>query len=161
MKTRIILTLLCLILLSGCNHGIGSFEKGNLDLPALYTKINEQIGDNVIQMPLLNDRPWTKKEIEKKYHLDMTIIEDCMVKSSLIDVQTAEIALFKVPKEKDQELKQAIRYRLDSLESSLGSYHEDVKNRIHNAKQGRIGEYYYLVLGEDGEKVVNYMKNGA
>lgn len=161
MKRKIMIIMFCLFFMTGCSHGIGSFEKGDLDLNAFFTDINKQIGEETFHMPLLNDQAWSKKNVEKKYHMDMTILEDCMVKSSLVDLQTAEIAIFKAPKEKDARISKGIHYRLDILHKSSGSYNEEIKNWIHNAKQGRIGEYYYFVLGEDSEKVVNYMKNGA
>lgn len=161
MKKILILCFVCLLFVSGCSHHKGSFKGGDVDMNAIFVDVNKNINDKKFSMSLLNDTPLSKSQIESDYNLDMTKVEDCMVKSAVIPTQLSEIAIFKISKEKEQLIKDAIAYRLETLNKSYGNYRDEAKSILHNAKQGRIGEYYYFVLGEDCEKVVNYMKNGA
>lgn len=161
MKRTMMICCLCMLFISGCTPHKGSFQDGNLDMESFFVDVNKQIDEKKIHMAFLNDIPFAKGTVEKAYHLDMTMIEDCMVKSALIPSQISEIAIFKVSKEHEQSVKNAIAYRMKALEKAWGSYNEDAKFIFYHALQGRIGKYYYFVLGEDSEKVVNYMKNGA
>lgn len=161
MKRILFICCLCLILLSGCMTHKGSFQDGNIDMESFFVEVNKRIDDKKFHMAFLDDTPFDKGQIEKAYNLDLTKIEDCMVKSAVIPSQISEIAIFKVSKEHEQLVKDAIAYRTKELEKAWGSYNEEAKFIFYHAAQGRIGEYYYFVLGEDSEKVVNYMKNGA
>lgn len=161
MKRMFTLCFICLLCISGCSHHDGSFEGGDVNMNAFFVDVNKRINDKKFNMSLLNDTPFTKSQIESEYKLDMTKVDECMVKSAVIPTQLSEIAIFKIRKDQEQYVKDAIAYRLKALEEMYGSYREEAKNIIHKAAQGRIGEYYYFVLGEDCEKVVNYMRNGA
>lgn len=154
-----IIGVLFLVILCGCSKAVGSFQEGTMDMDQLYDRISEQIVDGEWNMGMLNDAYWSKNKIEKAYDMDMTQIEDCFVKSSLIEAQFSEIAFFKVDKKYDDMIKKGIEHRLQTLHSTWGSYIEDAQEQLKKVKQGRIGKYYYMILGEDCKKVVNYIRN--
>ena len=104
-----------------------------------------------------NDLPLNANEIEEYYQLDMTKVEDYLVKTSVIEAQCSEIAIFKVDKEKESYVRNAVSYRRDTLKKNWGTIVEDVSYFMDNALEGRIGAYYYFVVGSDSEKVVNYI----
>ena len=68
------------------------------------------------------------------------------------------IALFQVKKEHEGDVKKAIKSRKEALEKQWGAYVPEAADLLYQAKEGRIGQYYYFVLGSDSEKVVNYMQ---
>lgn len=160
MKKIVPLCCLCFLMISGCSQK-GTFQNGKLDMEHVFIEINKQISTKKIDMAFLNDKALSKQEVENIYKLDMTKIEDCMIKQSFIPTQVCEVALFKVDEINEQVVKDAIQHRLSVLKTTWGRYYEDIDHLQASAKQGRIGKYYYFVLGEDSEKVVNYMKNSA
>lgn len=151
--------LLCLcLLLSGCGNATGSFEQGDKKLDKVFDSIEDHIADQTFAMALLQDQAMDKAQVEKNYHLDMTKIDDCMVKTSLLPAQLSEVAIFKCDKQKDAMLRKGIHYRLQQLDAAWGALVPEAKQLLHDAKQGRLGAYYYFVLGSDSKKVVNYMQ---
>lgn len=98
------------------------------------------------------------REVEALYQLDMTKIESCMVKTAAVQAQLGEIALFQVKKEHEGDVKKAIKSRKEALKKQWGAYVPEAADLLYQAKEGRIGQYYYFVLGSDSEKVVNYMQ---
>ncbi|MCR0262584.1 DUF4358 domain-containing protein [[Clostridium] innocuum] len=157
MKKLIMIGLL-LCLMSGCGKDYGTFEQGDKELSRVFSDINEQIDKGSFSIPLLNDRALSDREVETLYHLDMTKIADCMVKTAAIQAQLGEIAIFKVEKKNESYVKKAIESRKEALKKQWGSYVEEADSLLYQAKEGRIGQYYYFVLGSDSEKVVNYMQ---
>lgn len=155
-----ILWCMCICLfLCGCQSSFGSIEEGTLDMERFSERIEEQIEKNNWRMGLFNEEAWSKHKVEQEYHMDMTKIEDCLIKSSLIEAQFVEIAFFKSEKQYDSMIKDAIQYRLQKLSSTYANYVQDTTKKLSQYKQGRIGKYYYFILGEDCKKVVNYIRN--
>lgn len=158
-----ILLIFCMmgILLTGCSKNHGSFEQGTIDFESFYMGINKQIDEEQWNMPLLNDKALSDKEVESLYQIDMTKIESCIVKQSILPSQIGEVAFFKVKKEHMNVVEDGINNRLQGIQASWGTYLTDAKASIDGALQGMIGEYYYFVIGEDAKKVVNYMESEA
>lgn len=159
MKKKIVFFLLFILCIAGCGNNEGSFEKGTKDIPLIYQLINANIAEKEWDMALLNDAEWGKKDIEELYQIDMTRIKEAYVKSAVVASQICEIAFFKADKGMDAMLQKGISYRLSELEKQWGTYNPECKNLIKEAKQGRIGQYYYFIIGEDCKKVVNYIQN--
>ena len=168
MKKLLIIGLL-LCLMSGCQKNTGTFAQGDKNLSSVFADINEQIADGAFSIPLLKDTALSEREVEALYQLDMTKIESCMVKTAAVQAQLGEIALFQVKKEHEGDVKKAIKSRKEALEKQWGSemcirdrqwgaYVPEAADLLYQAKEGRIGQYYYFVLGSDSEKVVNYMQ---
>ena len=149
MKKLLIIGLL-LCLMSGCQKNTGTFAQGDKNLSSVFADINEQIADGAFSIPLLKDTALSEREVEALYQLDMTKIESCMVKTAAVQAQLGEIALFQV--------KKAIKSRKEALKKQWGAYVPEAADLLYQAKEGRIGQYYYFVLGSDSEKVVNYMQ---
>ena len=147
MKKLLIIGLL-LCLMSGCQKNTGTFAQGDKNLSSVFADINEQIADGAFSIPLLKDTALSEREVEALYQLDMTKIESCMVKT----------ALFQVKKEHEGDVKKAIKSRKEALKKQWGAYVPEAADLLYQAKEGRIGQYYYFVLGSDSEKVVNYMQ---
>lgn len=156
---KVVVFLWCMVVLSGCGKNQGSFQKGTMDVPSLYQEINGLTVDGKWNMGLLNDEMWNKSNIEQKYHLDMTKIKEAYVKSAVIAPQLSEIAIFKVDQEMDSLLQEGIQYRVTQLKNQWETYIPECNAWIQDAKQGRIGQYYYFIIGEDSEKVVDYIQN--
>lgn len=155
-KGLLIGILLCL--LCGCRENNGTFAQGDKNLSSVFSDINEQIADGAFSIALLKDNALSDREVETLYHLDMTKIDGCMVKTAAVQAQLGEIALFKVKKENEGEVKKAIKSRKEALKKQWGAYVPEAADLLYQAKEGRIGQYYYFVLGSDSEKVVNYMQ---
>ena len=149
MKKLLIIGLL-LCLMSGCQKNTGTFAQGDKNLSSVFADINEQIADGAFSIPLLKDTALSEREVETLYQLDMTKIESCMVKTAAVQAQLGEIALF--------DVKKAIKSRKEALKKQWGAYVPEAADLLYQAKEGRIGQYYYFVLGSDSEKVVNYMQ---
>lgn len=148
--------LLCLV--SGCRENSGTFAQGDKNLSRVFADISEQIEEGAFSIALLKDTALTDKEVEALYHLDMTKIDDCMVKTAAVQAQLGEIAIFKVEKKNEDYVKKAVDSRKEVLKKQWGSYVPEAADLLYQAKEGRIGQYYYFVLGSDSEKVVNYIQ---
>ena len=157
MKKLLIIGLL-LCLMSGCQKNTGTFAQGDKNLSSVFADINEQIADGAFSIPLLKDTALSEREVEALYQLDMTKIESCMVKTAAVQAQLGEIALFQVKKEHEGDVKKAIKSRKEALKKQWGAYVPEAADLLYQAKEGKIGQYYYFVLGSDSEKVVNYMQ---
>lgn len=149
---------MCLLILCGCQATHGSFADGDLDIAYVMDKINANIADGKWKMGILKDTPLSKQEIEKQYHFDMTMIEECRVQQSLIPAQLSEIAIFKAEKQADEMLAKGLLQHKEDLMKQYGAMLMDSTAILNHAMQGRIGQYYYFVLGEDAKKVVHYMQ---
>lgn len=149
---------LCCILLTACQASHGSFEDGDKELSYVFTCIENKIQNKTLQMPLLNQQMLSGIEVEEGYALDLTKVDDYMVKTAVVEAQIGEIALFKVKDEYVDVVKEAISYRKEKLKETWGNYVKQADTIINQAQEGKIGQYYYFVVGSDSEKVVNYMK---
>lgn len=156
---KILSVLLILFLFTGCSKSQGTFTEGTKDMDRLYDDICKKINEGEWNMPALDEIWWSQARIEKAYQLDMTMVEEAYVKSSAIEAQFSEIAFFKVTKDNEATIKEAISYRLKSLNQTWGSYMLDAQEQLQNVYQGRIGQYYFMILGEDSKKVVNYIQD--
>lgn len=150
--------ILSLLFIVGCQGKIGSFIDGDANLALVFDKIQKEIIDEGNSLVLWNDVPLSANEIEKLYQLDMTKVEEYFVKTAVVEAQCSEIALFKVDEEKESYVKDAISYRKDTLKNRWGITVEEASYLLDNALEGRIGAYYYFVVGSDSEKVVNYIQ---
>ncbi len=150
--------ILSLLFIVGCQGKIGSFIDGDANLALVFDKIQKEIIDEGNSLVLWNDVPLSANEIEKLYQLDMTKVEEYFVKTAVVEAQCSEIAFFKVDKEKESYVKDAISYRKDTLKNRWGITVEEASYLLDNALEGRIGAYYYFVVGSDSEKVVNYIQ---
>lgn len=159
MKKIIGICICCMMLLCGCGTSKGSFVEGTMNMDMLFDDLSEQINEGDWNMRPLNDIWWDKSQVEKAYHLDMTMISECYVKSSAAEAEFSEIAFFKVPKKYDADMKDAIHSRIEALEKKWGTYMMDAEAMLKSVRQGRIGKYYYMILGDDSKKVVNYIRN--
>ena len=119
MKKLLIIGLL-LCLMSGCQKNTGTFAQGDKNLSSVFADINEQIADGAFSIPLLKDTALSEREVETLYQLDMTKIESCMVRTAAVQAQLGEIALFKVKKENEGEVKKAIASRKEDLKKAMG-----------------------------------------
>ena len=154
---KIICLWLCLFVLCARTKP-GSFEDGNIDMEKVIEEINEEIADGHWKMGLLQDEALSLQEVEKQYHMDMTQIKDCRVQQALIPAQLSEVALFLAKPQADTMLKKAIQEHKEDLKQRYAGILMDGNTLIDSALQGRIGQYYYFVLGEDAKKVVHYMQ---
>ena len=150
--------IVCLLMLVGCGQEKGSFEDGTLNMEKFYMDIMNVREDAKWRFAQLQDSNWTHKEIETKYHLDMTKVDDVVVRSSIIS-SDSELAIFKVTKKNEAYVKEAIEERMQDIREMYAPYKHDVEENLQQVKQGRMGEYYYFILGEDSKKVVNYIRN--
>lgn len=154
-----LLIMICVSMLLGCNSPIGSFQDGTMDMNQLYKRIMVKCTDAKWKFKPLQDTNWSNKQIEAMYHLDMTKIKEGVVRSSVMEFDMNEIAIFKVSEKNEHYVKGAIENRMHELSSSWALYNQDAQDILEESKQGRIGQYYYFILGEDSKKVVNYIRN--
>lgn len=156
MKQSLLIVLI--LLLCGCTSMKHSFEKGSIDMDQLYANIMEVSAEHHWRYAPLQDTNWTQSEIEKTYHLDMTKVEEAVVRSSVMLSDVSEIAFFKVSEDNESYVIKAIEHRRDEVKQIWEPYKGNATYIIDSAKHGRIGQYYYFILGEDSKKVVNYIQ---
>ena len=89
----------------------------------------------------------------------MINIKECEVHSSLIPAQMGEIAFFHVEEKEDSMMKQAVEKHIAQLKSKWINLILEADAVLSEVKEGRIGEYYYVIVGSDAQKVVNYIQN--
>lgn len=156
MKKKWTMFFLSISLISACQN-LTSFKKGNMNIAKLYDQIVEQGEDEAWRFPIMNQQFLAASKIEKMYDLDMTKISEAYVKSALIPSQIGEIAIFKIEPQNIQILKAAIDQRILKLHAAMDRVVLEAESIINNAKQGKIGAYYYFIVGSDSKKVVNYI----
>ena len=152
---KIILIWFCCIL-CGCSLMHGSFEKGNIDMDYLISSIQQEIEKKQWNYGILQNESLKKDEIESLYHIPAICVDEAYVYQGVIPLQFNEIAFFKINKKYEKELLDGIEKRKKDLENRYSNI--DIDDVLKQCQQGSIGEYYYFILGEDAEKVVNYIK---
>lgn len=155
---RLLCVCLLVCMLSGCREKLGSFVDGDVNFMVLFDRLSQRKAQKDWEFPLLNDQDVTLAEIEKEYQLDMTKIDECVVHRSIIPAELGEIAFFKTSETNDAVLNDAFEVYKGNLKEQW-KYIKNSTEVINEAAVGRIGEYYYFILGEDHEKVVDYMQS--
>ena len=157
-KGSILFLCLCFIL-CGCHHGIGSFDAGTLDVEQLMDRINAKSINGDWQFPIMKEEAWQVSAIQKAYALDVTKVQDAYSRSAILPAELGEITIFKATKEVDALLQQSVEKRIASLKQEWGNILYEADQVMQTVKEGRIGEYYYVIIGVDSQKVVNYIQS--
>lgn len=155
---RLLCICLLVCMLTGCREKVGSFLDGDINFNVLFDRISQKKAQKDWELPLLNDQDVSLAVVEEEYQLDMTKIDECVVRRSIIPAELGEIAFFKTAESNDALLKEAVEVYKGSLKEQW-KYIKNSVEVIEKAVDGRIGEYYYFILGEDHEKVVDYMQS--
>lgn len=161
MKRRIRFVLCCMMMLMmmGCHKSIGSFQEGTIDLSSVIEQINEKSIDGDWEYPIVNQTAWDGVLIQDTYGLDMTKVQSSYVVSSIVTAQLGELAFFKTEEAYDDIVKEAGNRRISSIKETWKDTLLEGDAILDEAKMGRIGEYYYLIIGRDAQKVVNYIQS--
>lgn len=157
-KQWLLVFFLCMVL-GGCRQSLGHFKDGNIDLDQLIIDMNEKTKNQDWEFPYVNQSVKESDETAELYSMDMTNIEHSYRVSSILDAELGEITFFQADESQDERIKQGIEVRLTALKEEWGSLLLESENILSQSKQGRIGEYYYLIVGRDAQKVVNYMQS--
>lgn len=156
MKKKLILVIL-FTMLCACSTSDGSFQKGDIQYDTLFDNINKKIQREDWDIAVLNDQALTAQDVESQFHLDMTKIDSFMIKRSLLALEPGEIAIFKVSQEYDEEIENALQqHKMDIVTEN--TFISNIEELLEQSQMGRLGEYYYFILGHDSEKVVHYMQ---
>lgn len=154
-----IIVLCVILLLVSCKAGRGHFEDGSIHLEKVINEINEKSMEADWEFPILNETPWEATQVSQQYALDMKRINSSYVVSSVLSAQLGEISFFNAKEEVDQALKEAANGRLTALQGEWNQTLYEADEILAEAKMGRIGQYYYLIVGRDAQKVVNYIQS--
>lgn len=158
-KKKWCLIILLLVLLCGCSHGLGHFKDGSIDLTKLVAKINQKSVAQDWSFPILNEEGQPAKTVEKNYQLDMTQLETQACYTSVLPAELGELAFFKCEPGKDAILQQGAKTRVEALRREWGELILEANPLLNAYKEGRIGQYYYVIVGSDAQKVVNYIQS--
>lgn len=150
---------LCFFCLCSCSKSMGHFKDGTIQLDQLIQKINEKSIKGDWSFPILNESAVSLSQVAELYEIDMTQIKDSKTHQSLLMAQIGEIAFFHVEESKDTMIKESINKRMDDMKTQWGTLLMDAETLLQDHKEGRIGEYYYVIVGSDAQKVVNYIQN--
>lgn len=153
-----IICMMITFLLVGCSSN-GSFDSGIKDFQPLIQYVNTQVENGDWDFGLLQEESLSQESIAEDYQLDVTRIEEAFVYPAISMAQISEIAFFLVEEAVQSIVEEAIAYRKQQLHEQWDTYIEDAKEIIDNACEGRIGKYYYFIVGIDAEKMVNYISN--
>lgn len=154
---KVLCMVILIIALCGCHKVSGSFEKGDMDMRALMEKINQKTIRKNWEFPLMLDDTMETSRIEETYQMDMTKIEASFVSRSVVDAEMGEVAFFKCDPQYDAIIEEALQAYKQAKQTEW-KYFEEAENVVMHALQGRIGQYYYFILGEDNQKVVDYIQ---
>ena len=110
-------------------------------------------------MHLFQENSLTTEKIKQLYALDDTIASKTVVYLSISSAQINEIAFFLIDDTMQETVKNAIIFRKQQLHEQWDTHIDGAKELIDQAKEGRIGQYYYFIIGIDAENMVNYISN--
>lgn len=150
---------LCFFCLCSCSKSMGHFKDGTMQLDQLMQNINQKSVKGDWDFPILNETQIPLTKVASLYELDMTQIKENKTYCSLLPAQLGEIAFFHVEESKDAMMKKAIEKRIQDMEKQWGALLMEAGTILQNHKEGRIGEYYYVIVGSDAQKVVNYIQD--
>lgn len=150
---------LCVFCLCACSPSMGHFEDGSIELNELVRKINEKSANGEWEFPILQEKETAPNIVSTRYAIDLTQVMDGQVYEALLPAQIGEIAFFHMEEGKEALVKQAIQHRLKELKKEWGTLIYDADELINTCIEGKIGEYYYVMIGRDAQKVVNYIQD--
>lgn len=150
--------LIICFLLVGCSTN-GSFEKGIKDFTPIIQYVNQQITKQEWELGLFQENSLTTEKIKQLYALDDAIASQAIVFPSISTAQISEIAFFLIDETMQEKVKNAIIFRKQQLHEQWDTHIEGAKALIDQAKEGRVGQYYYFIIGIDAENMVNYISN--
>lgn len=149
---------ICCFLLVGCSNN-GSFEKGIHDFTPIIRYVNAQIDKGEWEFGLFHENSLSIEEINQQYDISLTTEDQVVVYTSISQAQISEIAFFSMDTQSEERVKQAIAYRKKQLHDRWDTYIMHAKDVIEKAQEGRIGKYYYFIVGIDAKNMVNYISN--
>lgn len=155
---KIISLVILIILLCGCHKSMGSFTNGDMDMVAFYEKLNQKTMQDEWRFPLLNEQYLEKAVVEETHHIDMTKLKDSNVVQAIVPMEMGELSFFKTDSENDRMIQEALQSYKTELKQKW-QYMKGSQNIIEQALEGRIGQYYYFIIGEDNQKVVDYIRD--
>lgn len=150
---------LCFFCLCSCSKSMGHFKDGTMKLDQLIQDINQKSIQGDWSFPILNETQIPLSQVAELYGLDMTQIKNCEAHQSILPAQLGELAFFHVEESKDAMMKQVVEKHIQDMEKHWGTLLMEAEDVLHGCKEGRIGEYYYVIVGSDAQKVVNYIQN--
>ena len=150
--------LIVCFLLGGCSTN-GSFENGINDFTQIIKYVNQQIEKQEWKFGSFQENSLTTEKIKQLYALDDTIASKTVVYLSISSAQINEIAFFLIDDTMQETVKNAIIFRKQQLHEQWDTHIDGAKELIDQAKEGRIGQYYYFIIGIDAENMVNYISN--
>lgn len=145
-------------LLVGCSTN-GSFEKGIDDFTLIIQYVNQKVEKHEWNFGLFQENSIATEKVKQLYALDDAIASQARVYLSISAAQVSEIAFFLIDDMTQDTVKDAIMFRKQQLHEQWDSHIEEAKLLIEQAEEGRIGKYYYFIVGTDAKNMVNYISN--
>lgn len=145
-----------IVLLLGCKDTIGYFHDDTIQIERLFDEIQQNTLDHVWEFGLLEEQFWNRARIAEEYGINTKGME-VYIKSAVSEAELCEIAIWKKDTNDDKLIYNAFRYRLEHLEERWGDYLVKADALLKDPAIGQLGSYYYMILGEDNEKVVHYI----
>ena len=149
--------LLWIVLLLGCKDTIDYFHDDTIQVERLFDEIQQNTLDRVWEFGLLEEQFWNRARIAEEYGINTKGME-VYIKSAVSEAELCEIAIWKKDTNDDKLIYNAFRYRLEHLEERWGDYLVKADALLKDPAIGQLGSYYYMILGEDNEKVVHYIQ---
>ncbi|MEF9961813.1 MAG: DUF4358 domain-containing protein [Erysipelotrichaceae bacterium] len=159
-KVKILLLIGCFMLVSGCSSNTRTCDDGAIDINAVFNDVNEKINDGTYHCGLFQDQSIDASQLSQLYGINAS--EDLLefnVRIPMINVSSSEIAMFHVKNGKMDIVKQGVAKRIKDLEEQWKQYLPDQYEYVKNYKTWVCGDYYYMVIAEDSEKILDYMKD--
>lgn len=141
---KVIIILIGIILLTGCSSNVGN----NLDIKSASKSLDDEMKDMVV----LQD-----KELEAIYGLDLSLMDEYVIKSSS-NRNGYLYALIKVNDKNKTEVKNQMTDLFETLKSQNNLYSPEAVEIIDNKVETSVGNYLVYIAYKDTDKAYSLVK---
>ncbi len=155
MKLRKLLCAASLLMaVAGCTSQLSTAE---VDLSKVSESVYEKVENGEIEMGMMSEN-LDATALMDLYGLDIKDLESYDVRMALINVQANEIAMFEAKEGKLDTVKKGVEKRLENLKELWSQYLPDQYELVKNSVTYENGNYYFFIVGQDAEKILELIK---
>ncbi len=155
MKLRKLLCAASLLMaVAGCTSQPSAAE---VDLSKVSESVYEKVENGEIEMGMMSEN-LDATALMDLYGLDIKDLESYDVRMALINVQANEIAMFEAKEGKLDTVKKGVEKRLENLKELWSQYLPDQYELVKNSVTYENGNYYFFIVGQDAEKILELIK---
>lgn len=143
-----------LMVVAGCTSKPSATE---VDLSKVSESVYEKVESGEIEMGMMSEN-LDASALMDLYGLDIKDLESYDVRMALINVQANEIAMFEAKEGKLDTVKKGVEKRLENLKELWSQYLPDQYELVKNSVTYENSNYYFFIVGQDAEKILELIK---